>query len=146
MYVMINKIHIYAAFPESIKKGASVYNTRVGYYNTLVPKMCDKIDIEIYIHLKRKIIKNSISRIIWSKKTFKSKVTRCLTRVSESPNDSSSVDQCGVGLVCGTESRPFWIWLVFNTLLLTQSSSYSGFSKNQVKKKWHVLFEKYTAV
>lgn len=61
---MINKIHIYAAFPESIKKGASVYNTRVGYYNTLVPKMFDKIDIEIYIHLKRKIIKNSISRII----------------------------------------------------------------------------------
>lgn len=96
--------------------------------------MFDKIDIEIYMHLKRKIIKNSISRIIWSKKTFKSKVARCLTRVSESPNDSSSVDQCGVGLVCGTESRPFWIWLVFNTLLLMQSSSYSGFSKNRIKK------------
>lgn len=62
MYVMINKIHIYDAFPESIKKGASVYNTRICYYNTLVHKMFDKIDIEI--HLKRKIIKNSISRII----------------------------------------------------------------------------------
>lgn len=61
---MINKIHIYDAFPESIKKGASVYNTRICHYNTLVPKMFDKIDIEIYIHLKRKIIKNSISRII----------------------------------------------------------------------------------
>lgn len=65
---MINKIHIYDAFPESIKKGASVYNTRVGYYNTFVPKMFDKIDIEIYIyiyiHLKRKVIKNYISRII----------------------------------------------------------------------------------
>lgn len=61
---MINKIHIYDAFPESIKKGASVYYTRVGYHNTFVPKMFDKIDIEIYIHLKGKIIKNSISRII----------------------------------------------------------------------------------
>lgn len=48
---MINKIHIYDAFPESIKKGASVYNTRVGYYNTFVPKMFDKIDIEIYIYI-----------------------------------------------------------------------------------------------
>lgn len=109
--------------------------------------MFDKIDIEIYIHLKRKIIKNSISRIIWSKKTFKSKVTRCVTRVSESPNDSSSVDQCGVGLVCGTESRPFWIWLVFNTLLLMQSSSYSGFSKNRIKKNgMYSLWSKWFAV
>lgn len=61
---MINKIHIYDAFPESIKKGASVYNKRICYYNTLVQKMFDKIDIEIYIHLKGKIIKNSIRRII----------------------------------------------------------------------------------
>lgn len=45
-------------------KKAHPFIIRVGYYNTLVPKMCDKIDIEIYIHLKRKIIKNSISRII----------------------------------------------------------------------------------
>lgn len=49
---MINKIPIYAAFPESIKKGASVYNTRVGYYNTLVPKMCDKLkSISRYIYI-----------------------------------------------------------------------------------------------
>lgn len=49
---MINKIHIYDAFPESIKKGASVYNTRVGYYNTLVPKMCDKLkSISRYIYI-----------------------------------------------------------------------------------------------
>lgn len=92
MYVMINKIYIYVVFFELIKKGVFVYNMCVGYYNILVFKMCDKIDIEIYIYLKRKIIKNFISCIIWFKKIFKFKVIWCVICVLESFNDLFSVD------------------------------------------------------
>lgn len=59
---MINKIYIYDVFFELIKKGVFVYNMCICYYNILVYKMFDKIDIEIY--LKWKIIKNFISCII----------------------------------------------------------------------------------